>query len=111
LIQSKTAEQMVYGFSALKGGDFLFQDVKQLLKQPVTNWTVLLDYHFGGFAKTNNELKLFMQRFLSRHAIELEPVYTAKMFYALYDLIQQDQFKPGQRLIAIHTGGLQGNRS
>jgi len=111
LIKANTAENMIYGFSALKGGDFLFQDVEKLLKQQTTNWTVQLDYHFGGFAKTNNELKLFMQHFLSQHAIELEPVYTAKMFYALYDLIQQDQFKPGQRLIAIHTGGLQGNRS
>jgi len=100
----------VFGFSALKGGDFLQNDVEMMLSKNKFNGTIYLDYHFGGFAKTNNELLLFIQQFFLQHAIELDHVYTGKMFYALFELISKNQFKAGQRLIAIHTGGLQGKR-
>lgn len=111
LVEAKATNNMIYGFSALKGGEFLIKDVNKLLKQDTANWTVLLDYHFGGFAKSNNELKLFIQQFFEQHVIELDPVYTAKMFYGLFDLVQQNKFKPGHKILALHTGGLQGNRS
>jgi len=111
LVEAKAVDNMIYGFSALKGGDFLIKDVNSLIKQNTPNWTVIVDYHFGGFAKSNNELKLFMQQFFEQHAIALDPVYTAKMFYGLFDLIQQNKFKPGTKIVALHTGGLQGNRS
>jgi len=111
LVEAKAVDNMIYGFSALKGGDFLIKDVNSLIKQNTPNWTVIVDYHFGGFAKSNNELKLFMQHFFEQHAITLDPVYTAKMFYGLFDLIQQNKFKPGNKIVALHTGGLQGNRS
>ncbi len=104
----------VYGFSALKGAGFLQEDVKKLLNTSRLNtpcWNIQLDYHFGGFAKCNPALLLFMQDFANRHAITLEQVYTAKMFYGLFDLIAQDHFKSGQKILAIHTGGLQGNRA
>ncbi len=48
--------------------------------------------------------------FEHKTGIPLEPVYTGKMMYALYDLIAKHFFKPGQRIIAVHTGGLQGKR-
>lgn len=112
VIASTSINRMVHGFSALKGASFLTKDVKNLLrnKQIKANWRIQLDYHFGGFAKRNDELLLFMQDFVKQQDIELEPVYTGKMFYGLYDLIQQDYFEPGRKIIAIHTGGLQGNR-
>jgi len=110
LIEASTDEMMIHGFSALKGGSFLTQDVAQLLSKETENWSILLDYHFGGFAKTNQQLLSFIENFSTHHAIELEQVYTGKMFYALFDLIQQDYFKPKQKIIAIHTGGLQGRR-
>ena len=69
-----------------------------------------LNYHLGGFAKTTEELIRFMNDFENKTGILLEPVYTGKMMFALYDLIKNNIFKPGQRIIAIHTGGLQGNR-
>jgi len=109
LIEASAENCEIYGFSALKGGEFLTQDVGNLLTRKRFNWTVLLDYHFGGFAKYNNDLLLFIEKFLTQHAIELEQVYTGKMFYGLFDLIQQDHFEPGQKIVAIHTGGLQGS--
>lgn len=111
LIQSIPAHCVAHGFSALKGGQFLTEDVKHLIPKNKSNWTIHLDYHFGGFAKKNKELLLFIDDFEKQHGIELESVYSGKMFYGLFDLIQQNYFKIGQRIIAIHTGGLQGNRS
>lgn len=97
-------------FAALKGGDFLRDDIHQLLnehKEP-GNLTLLTDYHFGGYAKWDGELIAFMQNFRAAFGIQLEQVYTAKMFYGLFDLIQKGYFKPGTTIVAVHTGGLQG---
>ena len=108
LIGSMNETCYAVGFSALKGGEFLIEDVDKLLNINKVNWDVKLDYHFGGFAKSNDELLLFIEDFVRQYYIELEPVYTGKMFYGLFDLIETDFFKPGQKILAIHTGGLQG---
>ncbi|MEE9338468.1 MAG: pyridoxal-phosphate dependent enzyme [Methylococcaceae bacterium] len=113
LINSASIHSQMIGFSALKGASFLVKDVKKILgkdKSNRLNWFVQLDYHFGGFAKYNNDLLLFIDGFNKHHNIEIEPIYTGKMFYGLFDLIRQDYFKPRQKIVAIHTGGLQGNR-
>jgi 1-aminocyclopropane-1-carboxylate deaminase len=101
----------VLGFAALKNAGFLTADVNALLARPHANWQINLDYHFGGFAKTNAELLAFMDEFEARTQIPLEPVYTAKMLYGIYDLIEKQAFQPKQRIIALHTGGLQGKRA
>lgn len=74
------------------------------------NWQINFDYHFGGFARTTPELLGFMAQLTLSTGIQLEPVYTGKMLYGIYDLIQKRAFQPGIRIIALHTGGLQGNR-
>ena len=79
------------------------------MPQYYSNWQINHDYHFGGFAKTKPELIQFIQQFKKQHTIELEPIYTGKMLYGLYDLIQQGLLN-NKRIIALHTGGLQGNR-
>ncbi len=72
------------------------------------NWEINFDYHFGGYAKFNTNLIKFINTFYEYHKIKLEPIYTGKMMYGIYDLIKKDYFKKGQTIIAIHTGGLQG---
>lgn len=74
------------------------------------SWSIKLDYHFGGFAKVSPVLLDFIGNFEQRHSIKLDPIYTGKMLYGIYALIKQGFFKPGQKIIAVHTGGLQGNR-
>jgi len=111
LAKTLPENKQILGFSALKGGGFLEKDIKKLLrKKSRHNWSVNFDYHFGGFAKSTEELTSFMESFTSQSNIPLEPVYTGKMLYGLFDLIQQGYFKKGSRIIAIHTGGLQGNQ-
>ncbi|MGY6276708.1 1-aminocyclopropane-1-carboxylate deaminase/D-cysteine desulfhydrase [Methylomonas sp. MgM2] len=113
LIQAAPPQTKLIGVAALKGAEFLKADVSQMRFEsncPEREWTILLDYHFGGFAKKTAELLEFMQAFQAGHAIPVEPVYTAKALYAVYDLLQKGCFKSGQRIVVLHTGGLQGSR-
>lgn len=110
IIGAAPANVSVMGFSALKNADFLTDDVESLLTGSVSDWQINRDYHFGGFAKTNAELISFVETFENTASIPLEPVYTGKMMYGLYDLIKKRYFRSGQRIIALHTGGLQGKR-
>ena len=110
MIAAAPGQVSVIGFAALKNAGFLQADVAALLPQPLTNWRINLDYHFGGFAAATPELMAFIAGFETKTGIVLEPVYTGKMMYALYDLITRHRFKPGRRIIAVHTGGLQGKR-
>lgn len=110
VIEAVRPDIRVIGFSALKGGSFLRRDVEALLTQSRDNWDIVTDYHFGGFAKTRSELFEFIEDFSKKSSIQLEPVYTGKMLYGIYDLLNKGFFKPGQRVIVLHSGGLQGNR-
>lgn len=110
LIAAVPEQVSVMGIAALKNAGFLIRDVEALLAQAHHNWQINLDYHFGGYASSNAELDAFINAFENNTGIPLEPVYTGKMLYALYELIKNRTFKPGQRIIALHTGGLQGNR-
>jgi 1-aminocyclopropane-1-carboxylate deaminase/D-cysteine desulfhydrase-like pyridoxal-dependent ACC family enzyme len=112
LIAAAPVDMQILGVAALKGGDFLNADVQQLLAKSISqkNWQILLDYHFGGFAKYTPELTLFMRQFAAKHDVILDPIYTGKLLFAFYDLLNQGYFKPGQRILILHTGGLQGAR-
>lgn len=111
IINAAPDKASILGFAALKNAAFLESDVASLLpKISSENWKVNLDYHFGGFAKKSTELLDFISNFEDKTGIPLESVYTGKMLFGIYDLITKHTFKPGQRIIAIHTGGLQGKR-
>ena len=110
IIKAVPESVSVLGFAALKNAGFLHADVETLLLQLRKNWQINLDYHFGGFATTTPELMTFIANFENKTHIPLDPVYTGKMMFALYDLITKHTFNPGQRIIAVHTGGLQGKR-
>jgi 1-aminocyclopropane-1-carboxylate deaminase len=110
LIEAVPESVSVLGFAALKNASFLMPDVAALLSQSCNKWQINLDYHFGGFAKINTELSAFVDEFEQKTTIPLEPIYTGKMMYAIYALIKSGYFSPGQRIIALHTGGLQGKR-
>ncbi|AXQ21395.1 1-aminocyclopropane-1-carboxylate deaminase/D-cysteine desulfhydrase [Acinetobacter wuhouensis] len=105
LIEASAKHQKVLGFSALKG-DFLTDDVAQLSNK--RNWKILDDYCCGGYAKTNDELLEFIENFEKQYQIPLEHIYTGKMLFGIFDLIQKDYFPKNSRILVIHSGGLQG---
>ncbi|WP_276364063.1 pyridoxal-phosphate dependent enzyme [Daejeonella sp. H1SJ63] len=90
----------------LKGTDYLKDEIKSFSGSEEFNFYA--EYHFGGYAKTEPALINFIKTFCSSTGILIEPVYTGKMFYAIYDLISKNQLKPGSKVLAVHTGGLSG---
>ncbi|TQD39768.1 1-aminocyclopropane-1-carboxylate deaminase/D-cysteine desulfhydrase [Haloflavibacter putidus] len=105
LINSASVKQKIMGFPALKG-NFLQDEISKNVKKE--NWQLILNYHFGGYAKTNEALIAFINAFKEKYCVTLDPIYTGKMMYGLFDLIKNDYFKENTRILAIHTGGLQG---
>jgi len=106
LINSAVEGQGILGFASLKG-DFLGEDIgKNTIR--TENWSLVHDYHFGGYAKINEKLISFINQFYRSTTIPLDPVYTGKMMYGLVDMIRNKRFEKNSRILAIHTGGLQG---
>ncbi|MGZ3756086.1 MAG: 1-aminocyclopropane-1-carboxylate deaminase/D-cysteine desulfhydrase [Mucilaginibacter sp.] len=91
----------------LKNGGFMSDEINKLLLHP-TDYQLHTDYHFGGYAKVNEELINFIKQFVAQTGILIEPIYTGKMLYAIYDLAAKNHFKPGSRILAIHSGGIWG---
>jgi 1-aminocyclopropane-1-carboxylate deaminase len=96
-----------HGVPVLKNGEFLRKDIDAFLKE-LSSYHLHTDYHFGGYGKVNDELVQFVKRFVAATGILIDPIYTGKMLYALYDLASKNCFPPGSRILAIHTGGIWG---
>lgn len=108
LIESTSSPCKILGFSALKG-DFLKQEIRQHTQK--NHWDITDDYCFGGYAKTTPELIEFIHMFEHEYNTPLEPIYTGKMCYGVFDLIHKQYFPKGTRILLIHTGGLQAKSS
>jgi 1-aminocyclopropane-1-carboxylate deaminase len=105
LINASREDQKVLGFSALKT-DYLKKEITYLVKGD--NWEIILNYHFGGYAKVNAWLIKFMNDFSKKNKIYLDPVYTGKLVFGIFDLVEQGYFPEKSKILAVHTGGLQG---
>lgn len=104
-VKEHSLASIVQVVPVLKDGGFLKTEIERYTDQP---FSIHPDYHFGGYAKTTPELLTFIQTFCKSTGILIEPVYTGKMFFALYDLIKKDNLPAGSRILAVHTGGLTG---
>ena len=105
IINSALPHQKVLGFPSLKG-DFLQKDIRKFADKE--NWTLISDYHFGGYGKVSIELIEFINSFYQENDIPLDPIYTGKMVFGVIDLIHQGYFPENSKILMIHTGGLQG---
>lgn len=105
-ISENNLEAKLFVFSALKG---------QFLKEVISQKTRIKDFHFtdeycfGGFAKTNDELFSFIKEFENRTSIPLDYVYNGKLVFGLKNLGERKFFTSKDKVLWIHTGGLQGN--
>jgi 1-aminocyclopropane-1-carboxylate deaminase len=91
----------------LKGAEFIKNEIAKY-ENNLDNLILHTDYHFGGYAKTNHDLLKFMKDFIAKTGILIDPIYTAKMFYAISDLMGKNHFEKNAKILAIHTGGLLG---
>lgn len=107
LINSAAADQQLYGIAVLKG-DFLLTEVeKWTMPLKRDNWQLCLDAHHGGYGKISTALQQFVDKFNAQYDCPIEPIYTGKLFYHIWQLLQQGHFAKGTRLLLIHSGGLQ----
>ena len=107
LIQTLKDHQNFLGFSSFKNSKLL-EDVISKNTSSKINWKINCDYNFGGFGKVNTDLIKFIDSFAQLYKIELDPVYTSKLFFGLFDMISKKKIKKESRILVIHTGGLQG---
>jgi len=119
VINSAFPNQKVLAFSALKGS-FLHDVIKEMLKIRTSlqkeihkfanheKWELMTDYHFGGYGKISPELIDFINNFKQKFSLPLDPIYTGKMMFGILDLISRNYFPKNSKILAIHTGGLQG---
>jgi len=100
------------GISVLKGVNYLDEEVAGLIathkEGGFRNWEINHDHHLGGYAKFNDQLIDFINKFYTDHQLLLDPVYTGKMMLAIYNLIEKKYFESNTNVVALHTGGLQG---
>lgn len=105
IINGILPHQKVLGFPALKG-DFLINEIRNFAQND--NWELIMDYHFGGYAKVNGKLIDFINEFYKETQIPLDPIYTGKMVFGVIDLIKNNYFAKNSKILMIHTGGIQG---
>jgi 1-aminocyclopropane-1-carboxylate deaminase/D-cysteine desulfhydrase-like pyridoxal-dependent ACC family enzyme len=53
----------------------------------------------------------FITEIETSYNLPLDQVYTGKALFGLLDLIARDTFTSGERILFVHTGGLQGRGS
>lgn len=107
IINGMSENQYAIGFPALKNASFLNDKIKFFLKGKNINWHLELNYHFNGYAKQSLELIEFIQQFWTLHHIKLDPIYTSKAMFGLFELIKRGELK-NKKILFVHTGGLQG---
>ena len=111
LLLSAAPHQKIIGISAMKGNVELEKQVLDLIgaKEDLPQFSIMHDYHFGGFAKHPPQLIDFMNHVYADHQLPLDIVYTGKAFFAVQDLANKKYFEPTSKVLMIHSGGLQGN--
>jgi len=108
VISASNDHQTVIGFPAIKGFEQLEKDINNWTNS--TNCIFINDYVGNGYAKINKDLVDFIDEFNALHNIPLDSIYTGKMMMGILDLVDKDFFLKGSSILAIHTGGLQGNK-
>ncbi len=79
-----------------------------MLNVAAQHFQIINDYEFGGFACYDEKLMEFIRYFEMQTGILPDPLYTAKMFFGVYDMLGKRVFAPKSTIVMMHTGGLQG---
>lgn len=114
LVHAALPHQQVIGICSLKMPDGENNTLNTFVKPYSANlkkYTIFYDYHFGGYARKTDELISFMNSIYQKHELPTDFVYTGKLLFGILHLVKNDHFQPGSRILMVHSGGLQGNRS
>lgn len=100
----------VLGIQAVAEDDATIERIKTWLNHHPSNLSILPG-HLGGFAKTPDRLLSFISEFEAHRGIPLDPIYNGKVLFHLQHLFNNNYFNVSDRVLVIHTGGLQGRRA
>ena len=100
-------QTILHVIPVLKGGHFIKEEIATY-ESNLSKLQLHFDYHFGGYAKTTAELITFIQNFTSSTGILLDPIYTSKTCYAIFDLIDKGIINKDAKILMLHTGGIFG---
>lgn len=112
LIAAMRGKKKIIGVPVFRDSEFLYDDIRSLIKESGErdpgNWTLLSGYDHGGYAKTTPQLIDLIKTVRHDLSLPLEQVYTGKMIWAIFEEIRKGNVVRGTKILAIHTGGLQG---
>ena len=113
LVSGALPTQEILLVSVLKNNFSIGDEIKALLTETERQkkYTIEDRFHMGGYAKKNQTLFDTMNDFYKKHGIPTDFVYTGKLIFAFAQMLSENQFPPGSKILLIHSGGLQGNRS
>jgi 1-aminocyclopropane-1-carboxylate deaminase len=111
MINAIQPHQKIIGIPVLKNEESIGSEIQELILNPHANFELLHSFHQGGYAKTSAAQIEFMNAFWNATKIPTDIVYTGKVFYAVQQLLNNDYFLPNSKVLIMHSGGLQGNRS
>lgn len=113
-----SSKSIVHAVPVLKGGEFLKEEIRKLLYECLFDEDAVedlmkrlelhTDAHFGGYGKAPAELLSFIREKESQLQVPFDQVYTGKMLFAFEQALKSGSFKPGETVLLLHTGGLQG---
>ena len=104
-------QHKLLGIAVLKEAGYLIDEIQKLLPSTAKqhdNWHLLTDFHRGGYAKFNPLDVEQLLEFNQVTGVVFEPIYSGKMILAFLDLLKQGYFSSGERIVLLHTGGMQG---
>jgi 1-aminocyclopropane-1-carboxylate deaminase len=105
IVKASEEHQKIVGFSALQS-TYQHAEIQKYTNR--TNYEIIDSYAFGGYGKIDSEIVRFINEFKEISGVRLDPIYTGKMMYGVLDLLKRKYFNENSRILAIHTGGLQG---
>jgi 1-aminocyclopropane-1-carboxylate deaminase len=111
LIKASGKRHKIIGIPVLKNEIEIQQFIREKITDPGLDCEIIPGYHFGGYARHNKELIMFMNDLYEKTAVPSDFVYTGKLFFAIHDLVSKNYFQPGSKILIIHSGGLTGNHS
>jgi 1-aminocyclopropane-1-carboxylate deaminase len=111
LISISNPHQQIVGIPVLKNEETIYSEINAILPDTRMPYTLLHQFHQGGYAKTTQEQIDCMNQFWKNTGIPTDIVYTGKLVTAFDQLLQEKYFKKDASILLIHSGGLQGNRS
>lgn len=99
--------QKVLGITVVNAQNYFEKQIAALSNKESLPENILLNhnFHFGGYAKGNEELNEFRSKFIQKHQMKIDSVYNAKLFYAVYKLAEENFFESGDKIICLNTGG------